>query len=128
MFEQRLDCHLKGFKCPLCSKSKQPSFTFNKWIHLASKSNNFNSYKVYLLKLFNENEVFYKIGRTFTTVNNRFKNNPYNIEIIKEFISEDSKYLYDLENYLHRLHKPYKYKPESKFGGWTECYSEIIIN
>ena len=128
IFKQRLDVHLNGGKCPICSKSLQPSFTFNNWKDLAIKSNKFDSYKVYILEFYNDNEKFYKIGRTFTSIENRFKNIPYNINIISLSISENPKYLYDLENYFHRIHKSYKYKPLIKFGGHTECYSEILIN
>ena len=82
-----------------------------------------------VLKFSKNNEVFYKIGRTFSTIDQRFKKElDYNIEILNIFKSEDPKYIWDLENYLHRLHIEYKYIPNDKFGGYTECYSEILIN
>ena len=43
-------------------------------------------------------------------------------------------FVYDLENELHRQYKPYKYRPNEWFAGYTECYKidlpieEIIKN
>lgn len=129
VFNQRIDTHLNGKNCPLCARSNQPTFTFKNWKELSKNSNNFDSYKVYVLKLSKNNEVFYKIGRTFSTIDQRFKKElDYNIEILNIFNSEDPKYIWDLENYLHRLHNEYKYIPNDKFGGYTECYSKILIN
>lgn len=129
IFNQRIDSHLNGKNCPLCARSTQPTFTFKNWKELSKNSNNFDSYKVYILKFIKNDEIFYKIGRTFSTIDQRFKKEfNYDIKILNIFKSEDPKYIWDLENYLHRLHNEYKYVPNDKFGGYTECYSNILID
>lgn len=91
--------------------------------------------RVYLIKCWNEQEEFYKIGKTFLDINIRFKksNMPYNfIEV--DNIKGKAGFVYDLENELHRQYKPYKYQPNEWFAGYTECYKidlpieEIIKN
>ena len=78
---------------------------------------------MYIVKCFNENEEFIKIGKTFRTLKDRFEEIPYNfLEIkIKEFktAKECSKY----EKEIHRKVKNFKYCPRISFGGRFECYS-----
>lgn len=89
---------------------------------------------VYLIKCWNEDEEFYKIGKTFLELNKRFKksNICYEFKDI-HFHYGEAGYIYDLENGLHRIYKHYKYKPEKWFAGHTECYkitlpTQEIIN
>lgn len=79
---------------------------------------------VYKIKLFNEEENFYKIG---ISVNPelRFRSIPYNIEVI-ELISTNSYNAYYIEQNYHQLLKEYKYEPKNKFAGQTECFNKII--
>lgn len=85
--------------------------------------------KLYIIRCFNENESFYKIGITCKDIKTRFgykSQLPYNHEIVKLIESEDSDYIFSLERKLHKLNKEFKYKPEIFFDGFTECFSEII--
>lgn len=112
IFSQTPSAHLRGQGCFLCGKlkisksmSENPTgWTTTNWIDSANKSKNFDSFKVYIIKCWNENEEFYKIGRTYSKISYRFKNKtalPYNYEIIKEIIGE-AKYIFDLENQLKK--------------------------
>ena len=83
---------------------------------------------VYLIKCYDENEEFYKIGKTFLGTKIRFKGKrlmPYNfIEI--DFHKGEAGYIYDLEVNLHKKYRDYKYKPGFWFAGHTECYTEKL--
>src|SRR5690606_27277387 len=96
------------------------------WIKASLRSKNFDSFKVYVIKCWNDEEEFQKIGRTFTTVKHRFLNKkinmPYNYEILKEFIFDEGKDAFDYENELKRTYKNYKYTPKITFKGSGECF------
>jgi hypothetical protein len=135
IFKQMPCKHLFGDGCPLCGNlkiSKKASenpkgWTLSNWIKASEKSTNFDSFKVYIIKCWNENEEFYKIGRTFLSVKNRFKNNIfYNYKILNEFIGTAEK-MYNLETNLKRLNKENKYIPLIKFNGMQECFKEIKL-
>jgi len=81
-----------------------------------------NDATLYIIKFFNNEELFYKIGITSKTIKHRFQKTktPYLYEIIKE-VHGDPGLIYDLEKVLLRDTKEYSYSPESKFGGHTEC-------
>lgn len=89
-----------------------------------------NTPKLYIIKCFNEEEEFYKIGITCKSLHKRFgckSQLPYDYEIIKIVESIDSDYIFDLEKSLHKLNKRFKYKPKIYFGGQTECFSSIAL-
>lgn len=76
-----------------------------------------------VVRCFNENEEFYKIGITGRTIRQRFsgKTLPYKYEIIQE-IKDVPEIIYNLENDLTKLYRDFKYKPKISFKGETECY------
>ena len=81
--------------------------------------------KLYLIRIFNEEEEFYKIGKTKDTIKKRFSNTnikPYNFEVVY-FLEKESGEIFDLEIELHKKYNSYKYKPLNKFSGHTECYN-----
>ena len=83
---------------------------------------------VYFLKFYNDDEIFYKIGITKSTLEKRLswiKCNEYNIDVIHTIKTN----LYDAiykERELHEFYSEYRYRPKHKFGGYTECFSKII--
>lgn len=128
-FKQRPYAHINNKSgCPKCynvlRKVIAPSWTITNWINSAHRSKTFDSYKLYVIKCFNESEEFIKIGRTYNTIQRRFsgKQMPYNYEIIKTISSEDGEYIYKLETRVKRMIKKYKYEPSIKFGGMNECF------
>lgn len=120
--------HIRSKKgCSKCGREgiQHNSWTYSDWEKCGRKSKNFDSFKVYILKCFNENETFYKIGKTYTTVVLRYKKRshmPYIYEIIKEYIGS-ARQISELENFIHNTHKEFRYVPKIKFEGMTECYN-----
>jgi hypothetical protein len=140
-FDQLSNNHLQGQGCNECwnEKSRQnaiknPSgWSYSAWYKSAQKSRNFDSFKIYILKCWNENEEFYKIGKTFESVKNRFKTKcllPYNWKIVqifefKELTEENCDNCCRLEKELQRNNKENKYLPKLKFYGMNECFKQI---
>ena len=86
---------------------------------------------MYILKCWNDEEEFYKIGRTYSTVNKRFKYKsllPYDYQIITQVVSEDVKHLCELEWTLKNCNKNHKYLPKLEFGGRYECFRELNMS
>lgn len=137
-FNQLPDAHLKGQGCPKCGNlkiSKKKSechtgWTLTNWINASKKSKKFESFKVYIIQCWNNNEVFFKVGRTFVSVKKRFISKtemPYLYKIIKVFegSAED---MYNLETFLKRRNKDNKYQPILNFNGSKECFKNIIYD
>lgn len=107
--------------CPKCTKSTP----FSRSRYVKSCENNNGMSSLYLIRMFNDNESFYKVGITKHSINRRFNKNPYNIEVL-EIVNAEAGYVYDLETLAHRLLRKYQYTPLICFGGGeTECFSEI---
>lgn len=106
---------MEGFHTPLLAERNKSEWSLTPAI-------------VYIVKLYDNNENFYKIGLTTLTTKERIEPHvPYNYSIIKEtYLS-----LYDAvyeEKRLHGLLESYKYLPKKFFGGHTECFSSIEID
>jgi len=133
-FNQQADKHLQKRNCPKCSreivtKSAQDLATgwqYSNWEKAGYLSKNFDCFKVYIIKLTHENESFFKIGKTFNTIEKRFGRIAfkYKIEIVLEYCS-NTKEISKIEEHLKRENKHNKYLPLNKFGGMYECFSKI---
>ena len=118
-FQQKAGEHLQGKGCKLCAKER---YGYSLTAFLKQCKN--NQGLLYIIKCFNENEEFYKIGRTSKTVKKRFpsKNSmPYNYEILQEIV-DTPKNIFNLEILLHRYYRKFKYSPKIPFKGHGECY------
>jgi hypothetical protein len=132
-FSQTANSHLLKSGCPKCGDKRcsfhhsiNPSgWTRTNWKEKSKNSKSFQGFKTYIIKCWNENETFYKIGRTFVPIKRRFCNFPYNYEIIKIFEGEAEE-MYDLETKLKHINKDKKYFPTIKFGGDKECYRDLV--
>lgn len=85
---------------------------------------------LYLIKCWNADEVFYKIGITTHHVSRRFAGSeamPYNY-YVEHLLIGDSDFIYDLETELHREYKQVRYRPQLQFGGMTECFSSVNVD
>lgn len=124
-FLQTPDAHLAGRGCWECS-FEIGGWNFLNWEKKAKVSKNFDSFKVYIIRCWNEEEEFYKIGKTYRTVLKRFnKNNlPYNFVILKT-IEGTALEMSKLELKLKIINKKNKYIPKIKFGGMQECFTTI---
>lgn len=131
--------HLGGGGCSLCGRESSTQkqrdnnaepWTHHGWVEKSLKSNYFDSYKVYVIRCWNDDETFYKIGRTFTKLKRRFKSTlmPYNYEVIKCIEHEDGLEICRIEHEFLRLNKEYKYTPKIKFGGGNECFHSLNID
>ena len=113
--------HLKGYECPFCEKEphKLNRMTKEGYCKLAKGRVTF----LYLIKCTKNEEVFYKIGKTFQNISKRFtKNNiPYDVDIVYTYESS-AENIWDLEESMHEKYKSYSYKPTFYFRGYTECY------
>ena len=83
--------------------------------------------QLYVLRLYNENEDFIKIGTTTNRINRRFsgvKNMPYEYEIIHQLIGEDV----ELESLLQSALSEFLYDPSIRFPGHNECFTRECLN
>jgi hypothetical protein len=115
--------HLLGKGCKVCGLSKNISgWEPESWSIAAKSSKTFDCFKVYFVKLEGDGEQFYKIGRTFCTVNKRLRELPYTYKVIHTVSDDDPKIIFNLENHLKRTFKTHRYKPLKSFGGEQECF------
>ena len=126
LFNQIGSSHLNGRGCKKCAAELNGGYKKEDWERISKNSKLFESYKVYIINLYNDNENFIKIGRTFTTLEKRLKNIPYSYNIIKIF-SGNIQEIYNLEIELHKKFKNECYKPNIKFRGMTECFTKNIL-
>lgn len=128
-YEQRTTHHSKGIQgCPKCAKQ----------ILRYSKENFINHKKffkdkkglLYVIYLYNEEESFYKVGITSSL---RFK---YRINQLKKYYKVEIQYTAEdsiekcfvLEQQFLKEFLFYKYTPNKKFKGYTECLTVNPIN
>jgi hypothetical protein len=77
----------------------------------------------YVLRLFNEDEDFIKIGITTNKINRRFsgnKNMPYEYEVLEQIIDIEP----SLESSIQEGLSEFLYEPHIKFPGHLECYDK----
>lgn len=120
IFEQNTLSHLSGNGCPKCSISY--GWKCVDWVNSCIKNN--KEPLLYIIRCFNKNENFIKIGITSNSVFERFKSNmlPYSYEILKE-IKGSPDFVWNKEKELHKLCKSSKYKPLISFPGESECFT-----
>ena len=125
VFRQSYANHNSGEGCPSCAKEMSPRFRSG---FIARSVANENAC-VYLIKCYNETEVFFKIGITTKEVSRRFagfSSMPYDYELLHKHHS-DGESIWNLETQLHRHYKDVKYLPLISFGGMYECFSHIDL-
>ncbi len=129
IFERSPNDHLgKTPDCMRCSLLKKHFKGFSKrsFIDVCKKNNNGLGI-LYILRCWNENEEFYKIGITSRSIGIRFQyihQLPYKYEVVQEILHK-AEIVWNLEKTLHKLYKKYDYKPLQNFGGKTECFKII---
>ena len=78
---------------------------------------------LYVVKLYNNNESFFKIGTTSTIISRRMGNIPYKYEVLFEEEIDTYKAL-EIESICYK--ELNNYTPDIKFGGYTECFKNGI--
>ncbi len=122
IFKQKGYSHLQGKGCRNCANEIYGGYKLKDWIRMGEVSKNFTSYKVYIVKLYSEDEEFIKIGKTFTEISHRMRAIPYKYEVLK-VIKGSAEYVHHKEIELHRKFIKYKYPPKNLFQGHTECFN-----
>ena len=116
--------HLLGYGCSNCARANN-GFNRSSFIGSCDKNNN-GSGTLYVVRCVSGEESFIKIGITSKTVRERFVSGGIPYEYKEMYlITEDSRYIYDLELMLHKMLRRYKQKPLVEFAGMTECFSTI---
>ena len=98
----------------------------NKPIFEQHCSNKTNKGYLYIIKLSDESESFYKIGITsHEDISIRFQvfKSSYNVEIIHAFSHPCSNLIMDIERKLISLEE--RYTPNKMFAGYSECVKDI---
>lgn len=135
-FIQETDAHRLGKGCPKCTKDNKihinSGWSLTNWIKSANKSKKFDSFKLYVIECesYDGSEFFYKIGRTYTTVKERYhrkRDMPYRYKLLCTVGSTSPEFIFKLENEIKVDMAPYKYFPKESFGGMTECFNKKPI-
>jgi Zn finger protein HypA/HybF involved in hydrogenase expression len=121
-FSQKAGNHQRGDGCPKCASiEKGAGFSRSSYINRA----NDKICTFYTLRCFNENEEFYKIGRTMNNIEVRYQAStamPYEYEVISE-VKGSAGFIWDLELSEKRKLKGFHYMPKIPFAGsMTECF------
>ena len=125
IFEQIPNYHLSGNGCQLCAKELAG---FNRSTYKKACADGSN---IYLFKIYNSDEYFYKIGISKNFLNRSSQiacESGYNCEVLHTQFFSDPEVVYDLENTLHKEFKEVSYTPKIRFSGSTECFSEISVD
>lgn len=123
VFEQIARFHMKGTGCNKCCYR---GYERQDYINHCIKYG-YEKVLVYLINIYNDSESFYKIGITCRTVKERFRKlkhktgYSYKVINIKQLPPDKA---WDLELYIKRRYKSYKYKPVIRFTGHSECFKK----
>jgi hypothetical protein len=110
--------------CPVCGHGGGDGF-FNisrakknkdKWINIDCS--------VYVINLYDEKENFYKIGITTQKLKRRFRQIPYNYNVLNVIETN----LYNavlIESEMHDRNTSFSYDPKKDFAGKTECFYRL---
>lgn len=123
-FEQKPYSHLEGTGCEKCSRQAN-AIGFSREAFLERFKD--QECLLYVLKCFNNFEIFYKIGITGGSIATRYSSTaamPYSFVVLKE-IKGSPEDIWNLEKELLKKHKTYHYVPSMYFGGsQRECFLE----
>lgn len=135
IFLKNSNRHLLGEGCPKC-KSKELLYNNRcnptgwncvNWIKNSEKSKNFDSFKFYIVNLFNEEENFIKVGRTHSTIKKRMSPIPYKYKLIY-YVETTPEKAIEIENKIKEFVSNYKCTPMIIFDGMHECFNTNSLN
>ena len=130
-FQQTPNSHKNGIGCIKCAREDKAFLGYSKLYFDKNPDKKSIPAKLYILKMYDKNEVFTKIGITAKSVSERYERCklPYNIEIVNEF---DMTLLdaFNMEQTILIEFSKDQYRPNKYFGGYSECikYSQNIID
>lgn len=119
---------LKSQGCPTCHPRQYvdtTSYTKSNYIKLCKDTGS----NLYLMRLSNENELFYKIGIS-NNLTRRAKDiaGDYTVELVHSIFSADPGKVWTNERKLHKIFKEKSYSPLIKFKGENECFTFDTVN
>ena len=115
VFRQRPNNHLNGSGCKACSEQYVVG-SLKWWCSLCHGKRG----TLYVLKCYNNEEVFIKLGITCKGIKERYRKKtlmPYDYDIISSIESDNLRLLYLVEASCKSKLKSYKYTPKIGFGG-----------
>jgi len=118
-FRQKPNSHLSGQGCPTCAQGNKRL----DWIEQAKGKKSV----LYFIKIFSEEEVFYKVGITFRSIEKRYSKRDlaaYQYEVLALHESTHAAAVWDWEQSILETFAHLAYKPKKYFAGKTECFSE----
>lgn len=119
-FLQTPSNHMNGQGCPKCSSENKPG-GMKWWLNTKGKIGT-----LYILKCYNPQEEFVKIGITSKNIKERYRSKklmPYEYEILKQYEYSNKQIPFLLEKHLLEKFKAKKYIPNISFGGSKkECF------
>ncbi|WP_125921829.1 hypothetical protein [Hymenobacter lapidarius] len=122
-FERKARNHLEGSGCPMCGEARRTEINRLSWI---ARAKNRICY-LYLLRIFDKDEVFYKAGVTSDSVKRRFVGpqalNNYSYEVLALHKSTNAAAVWEWEQSILETFSHLAYVPKRPFGGATECFS-----
>lgn len=119
VFQQVPNYHLSGNGCTQCYKDNNG---FGRKEFMSSCKNGIGT--LYIIRCIRDTEVFYKVGITSKSIQERFKRFkrfPYQYTIVFE-LKRESDFIFDLEKRILRFYKNNRYTPSLNFKGNTECF------
>lgn len=110
-------------RCKTCIKDGLERYAYGYYSERLEKEDT-----LYLMRMSKDEEVFYKIGRSFDVEHriSRLKCCEYEIALLATY-QHDHQYIYKLEKKLHQHLRKYKHKPFHKFQGETECFTSECL-
>lgn len=128
------DFRRRGFSCNNCNPDYGVTRNNEIYSVLQAERNkdlwiNKKTY-LYVVKMFKENESFYKIGIGYNGAGKRFSDR-VNTSYYFDILFEHEMTLYDgiiVEHELHNYFNEFSYIPKIKFKGYTECFSKINLD
>ena len=122
-FMQAPSNHLSGQSCPECGRLARGGLFKEHWVQQAGEA----GASLYFLRVFNEAEVFFKIGITRNTVEDRYRKKAslsgYQYEVLAVYKSVNAAAVWDWEQSILETFAHLKYFPKRHFIGETECFS-----
>lgn len=120
--------HLCGSGCSKCAFEQLPGGYTEERFNSKPELKNQEGY-LYLARLRNDKETFYKIGITKREADERLRSiYTYDVDIIQTIKLPLYEAFRKEQELLLRFNE-LKYQPKHKFKGWTECFStEIFID
>ena len=127
LFKQTVSTHRNGSGCRDCGYERQGCAGGYSFKNIDRDSDLAKSpMSLYIIKIHSEQETFYKVGLTKTSVIQRFCGSklPYEYSVLK-LIHGTTEDMFELEQLI--LSVADRYKPFHKFGGHTECFQSQNI-